>query len=118
MEMELTWEHLLQSCARGYLSSIAGAASCLPWAAYNASKGIRTTQKSEENAGHQYTYDIRAEDYTIRHQACKQPWVRCGASPRAVCEKCLLIQNDRGVIQMVAKFYLKHAAARVLALVV
>ena len=80
------------------------------WFQYN---GLRAAMPGVKGAGHHHTYHAKSGDLTIFHHKCEDsvPAVE-GVPPQ--CVKCRGLKDDRPVVRMVSRFYLKHSAARFL----
>ena len=85
------------------------------WAQYNSLDHIKPVRRGE--TGHSYSSDITTGEHIIVHAKCKKEELRVNPAERTMCDLCRSLQNDRGVIRMIAKCYRKHIAARVPALI-
>ena len=87
------------------------------WVCYNALSNAACLHETEDGgcSMHQYTHDLTSGTYVIRHRLCERSSgsvVQEGMPP--VCCKCYSLSNDRGIVRMITRFYLKHTAAHLL----
>ncbi|CAE7660477.1 unnamed protein product [Symbiodinium sp. CCMP2592] len=92
-------------------------ASLLPafelWAVYNQ---LNSGLHQKDARKHQYQHDMTTGHFILRHYDCQadEAYVP-GPDVPALCEKCRSLGNDRCVLRMVQRFYVKHCGARLLA---
>ena len=88
------------------------------WAAYNSTRQIHhTRQPGESQPWHRYMTDTVCNENIIIHRNCERKMLFVRPGRRTMCDKCSSLANDRYIVRMVARFYLKETGARNMAAV-
>ena len=86
---------------------------------------LRCNKSEDGSGGHRYHCEMATENYIIVHRCCEQeilsdmPGVDSTFAREHghdMCVKCQSLGNERSLIRMIGRFYVKWAAARVLAI--
>ena len=86
------------------------------WSVYNGLEHSGTLNEAS-GARHAYNLNMVDQQHSVRHHSCEKT-----AAPvltlswgqgHPMCHRCRSLGNDRSVLRMVARFYVKHVAARV-----
>lgn len=85
------------------------------WMNYNSASALACARQEDSNPGHTYKTDLKKNDHVIIHSKCAHEDVPVAGGERAMCAKCKSLGSDRGISRMICRFYLKHVAARALA---
>ena len=80
------------------------------WCSYNQA----SMADSLEGSRNTYQIDLKRQLHTIIHHACSGEAVLHADLTGGVCNNCASLGNDRSLLRMVSKFYVKISAARTL----
>ena len=86
------------------------------WLCYNSANALAPARADTEIRAHTYNMDAKSNDCIIFHHKCEKNTVQLNPGSRVLCSHCSLLGTDRGILRMVGRFFLKHGAARALAL--
>ena len=86
------------------------------WSIYNACPYAK--QLNEQEHRHSYSVDLVSGRHCVFHHSCEKlaaPDVRSSwGESWPTCKKCRSLANDKAIIKMISRFWVKHAAARCL----
>ena len=85
------------------------------WAAYNVLSSVQHLHDAQ-GTNHHYSQSMNTGSYIIRHHHCEgQSSGREDPDQPAMYSRCASLGNDRAIIRMIQRYFVKHTAAHLLA---